>query len=83
MEQLVARWAHNPEVGGSSPPPATMVPWCSWLTRLPVTQKIAGSSPVGTAIFGFIAQSVEQRTENPCVGGSIPPGTTIEELNFK
>ncbi len=67
MEQLVARWAHNPEVGGSSPPPATMVPWCSWLTRLPVTQKIAGSSPVGTAMFGFIAQSVEQRTENPCV----------------
>ena len=23
MEQLVARRAHNPEVGGSSPPPAT------------------------------------------------------------
>ncbi len=23
MEQLVARWAHNPKVGGSSPPPAT------------------------------------------------------------
>ena len=22
--------------------------------------------------FGFIAQSVEQRTENPCVAGSIP-----------
>ena len=24
MEQLVARRAHNPKVGGSSPPPATM-----------------------------------------------------------
>ena len=24
-----------------------------------------------------IAQSVEQRTENPCVGGSIPPLGTI------
>jgi hypothetical protein len=23
MEQLVARWAHNPEVTGSSPVPAT------------------------------------------------------------
>ena len=23
MEQLVARWAHNPKAGGSSPPPAT------------------------------------------------------------
>ena len=78
VEQLVARRAHNPKVEGSSPFPATMVPWCSWLTRLPVTQKIAGSSPVGTAIFfGFIAQSVEQGTENPCVAGSIPAGATI------
>ena len=25
----VARWAHNPEVVGSNPAPATMVPWCS------------------------------------------------------
>ena len=52
----VARRAHNPKVIGSNPIPATnlifvMVPWCSWLTRLPVTQKIAGSSPVGTAIW--------------------------------
>ena len=23
-------------------------------------------------IYGSVAQSVEQRTENPCVGGSIP-----------
>ena len=27
---------------------------------------------------GAVAQSVEQRTENPCVGGSIPPHTTEE-----
>ena len=26
--------------------------------------------------FGAIAQMVEQRTENPCVPGSIPGGTT-------
>ena len=26
---------------------------------------------------GAIAQSVEQRTENPCVPGSIPGGTTL------
>ena len=78
MEQLVARWAHNPKVVGSNPSPATnLVSWCSWLTRLPVTQKIAGSSPVETAIYGFIAQSVEQGTENPCVAGSIPAGATI------
>ena len=29
------------------------------------------------AQFGAIAQLVEQRTENPCVPGSIPGGTTI------
>ena len=28
-------------------------------------------------LFGFIAQSVEQRTENPCVAGSIPAEATI------
>ena len=31
--------------------------------------------------YGFIAQSVEQGTENPCVAGSIPAGATIF-LNF-
>ncbi len=28
-------------------------------------------------MYGQIAQSVEQRIENPCVGGSIPPLATI------
>ena len=27
--------------------------------------------------YGAVAQLVEQWTENPCVGGSIPPRTTI------
>ena len=27
--------------------------------------------------IGSVAQSVEQWTENPCVGGSIPPGATL------
>ena len=27
--------------------------------------------------LGLVAQSVEQRIENPCVGGSIPPRATI------
>ncbi len=29
---------------------------------------------------GIIAQSVEQRTENPCVAGSIPADTTPQSL---
>jgi hypothetical protein len=28
------------------------------------------------ARLGLVAQSVEQRIENPCVGGSIPPRAT-------
>ena len=31
---------------------------------------------------GAIAQLVEQRTENPCVPGSIPGGTTFFMLNM-
>ena len=30
-------------------------------------------------LIAQIAQSVEQRTENPCVGGSIPPLGTISK----
>ena len=30
---------------------------------------------------GFLAQLVEQRTENPCVPGSIPGETTIIKHN--
>ena len=31
---------------------------------------------------GTLAQLVEQRTENPCVPGSIPGGTTIKNPNI-
>ena len=40
-------------------------------------RSVSGSLQTGiTLTDGAIAQLVEQRTENPCVGGSIPPGTT-------
>jgi hypothetical protein len=32
-----------------------------------------------TITAGTLAQSVEQRTENPCVPGSIPGGTTSQK----
>ncbi len=32
---------------------------------------------------GAIAQLVEQRTENPCVPGSIPGGTTKKAFTFR
>ena len=31
---------------------------------------------------GTLAQLVEQRTENPCVPGSIPGGTTLNSRNI-
>ncbi len=33
-----------------------------------------------TTKHGAIAQLVEQRTENPCVPGSIPGGTTFKKM---
>ena len=32
-------------------------------------------------MFAEVAQPVEQRTENPCVGGSIPPLGTMKLKN--
>ena len=37
--------------------------------------------PLHTQNHGAIAQLVEQRTENPCVPGSIPGGTTKKIAN--
>ena len=37
------------------------------------SQKVIFAAPLGN---GDVAQLVEQRTENPCVGGSIPSITT-------
>ena len=37
--------------------------------------------PLHTQNHGAIAQLVEQRTENPCVPGSIPGGTTVQNAN--
>ena len=73
---LVARWAHNPEVDGSNPSPATMVRWCSGyharLSRERSRVQVPYEPPCG-----FIAQSVEHKTENLGVVGSIPTEATI------
>ena len=37
------------------------------------------SLPLQPQNDGAIAQLVEQRTENPCVPGSIPGGTTLKK----
>ena len=60
---LVARRAHNPKVVGSNPSSATIIfgPVVQRLSRLPVTQKIAGSNPVGTAIL-FLASQLSRQS---------------------
>ena len=45
--------------------------------QLTCNQKVEGSIPFSGTIFGQVAQSVEQRIENPCVGSSILPQATI------
>ena len=79
----VARRAHNPKAVGSNPTPATI--WSvsleahdACLSRRRSRVRISYGPP----FFGSIAQSVEQRTENPCVAGSIPAGATKEMKNF-
>ena len=49
------------------------------VTSACLTSKMSGvrvPPPLPLIFFGSIAQSVEQRTENPCVTGSIPVGAT-------
>ena len=59
--------------------------WCKWIKihikscgneqkALPLQSQLRN-------IVGAIAQLVEQRTENPCVPGSIPGGTTPPFIN--
>ncbi len=51
--------------------------WSSLVARRAHNPKVRGSNPLSAIRFAQIAQSVEQRTENPRVGGSIPPLATI------
>ena len=80
---MVARWAHNPKVVGSNPASATI-----WSRSVVVITSACHAEDRESEsrrdrhfiYYGFVAQSVEQRTENPRVGGSIPPGATIKLL---
>ena len=48
----------------------------------PLTQRdFLFARQVKTLTYGTLAQLVEQRTENPCVPGSIPGGTTFKSPN--
>ena len=56
--------------------------WFKELVLKPVMLNgTVGSNPTLSAKIAQIAQSVEQGTENPRVGGSIPPGGTIIQMS--
>jgi hypothetical protein len=64
---LVARWAHNPKVGGSNPPPATnSTVWFQWVEPTSTTGSmtlIPDSQPIFAILF----------TQSPFWGSVLPP----------
>src|SRR5213083_1371854 len=69
---------------------ATSIPWLFLRAALCYDETPAKSASPRCVLsceftrVGWVAQLVEQRTENPCVGGSIPPpATTYERPNPK
>ncbi len=77
---LVARWAHNPKVVSSNLASATIF-WSRGVAVITsachAEDREFNSRRDRHLFIGSVAQSVEQGTENPCVGGSIPLGATI------
>jgi hypothetical protein len=51
QRESAALTLQRPLVRNQPCPPSDAEPWCSRLTRRPVKPEIAGSSPVGSAIF--------------------------------
>ena len=78
IAQLGEHLPYKQGVTGSSPVVPTIVGLVVQLVRtLACHARGRGFEPHPGRHFAFVAQLVEQRTENPRVAGSIPAGTTI------
>jgi hypothetical protein len=72
VEQWLARWAHNPKVGGSSPPPATNEYGHAyihtrrgveqWLARRAHNPEVGGSSPPSAITDFLLVLNVRRRS---------------------
>ena len=74
----VSRLAHNQEIAGSIPAPATNSGAVAQTGEfLPCKQGVEGASPSGSTSSGFVAQSAEQAPLKREVAGSMPAGPTM------
>ena len=79
---LVARWAHNPKVGGSNPPPATKPPvWFQWVEPISQTDSTTlnpDSQPIFQILFtqrftqNVVGHSVSSRRPTLCRANPLP-----------
>ena len=69
VEQLAARWAHNPKVGGSSPPPAT--------------KKESNVFGEGTLLFCFMTlKPSSKKIDSDCRVTNRPQDTSLTPLRL-
>ena len=80
IAQLGEHLPYKQRVTGSSPVvPTTFGPVVQLVRTLACHARGRRFEPVsGRHVFAFVAQSVEQRTENPRVDGSIPSEGTMD-----
>src|SRR6185503_15697581 len=74
---LVARWAHNPKVGGSNPPPATKPD--EQLASLPATNpKFLLTTGRTSRFFLYALEAKTPRARNSPTQTFAPPGERVE-----
>ncbi len=66
----------TPSAGWPTPTSGRIAPHSRRALTASTFIKLNNSLRIISTLCGLVAQSVEQRTENPCVGGSIPPRAT-------
>jgi putative endonuclease len=64
VEQLVARWAHNPKVAGSSPAPATKATLCGFFIAVMYYVYVIQCSVSGKRYTGFTSDLTRRLKEH-------------------